>query len=133
MIGSRYHDSEMTIRDKKHILVTCAIIERDGLVLAAQRSAVMSMPLKWEFPGGKIKPDETPEKCFRRMQGRGILGRSGPSDSRRLPPAASKVRRRRPGNCVRGPQHQGVALSTLYSDKEGEKCGFPVDNWLHGR
>ena len=37
----------------KHIHVTCAIIERDGLVLAAQRSEVMSLPLKWEFPGGK--------------------------------------------------------------------------------
>ena len=44
----------------KHINVTCAIIERDGLVLAAQRSAVMSLPLKWEFPGGKIEKGESP-------------------------------------------------------------------------
>ncbi len=44
--------------------VACAIIERNGLVLAAQRSAVMSMPLKWEFPGGKIKPNESPEQCL---------------------------------------------------------------------
>jgi len=44
--------------------VACAIVERNGLVLAAQRSAVMSMPLKWEFPGGKIKPDESPEQCL---------------------------------------------------------------------
>jgi 8-oxo-dGTP diphosphatase len=50
----------------KHIHVTCAIIERDGLVLAAQRSAAMSLPLKWEFPGGKIDPGETPEECLRR-------------------------------------------------------------------
>jgi 8-oxo-dGTP diphosphatase len=50
----------------KHIHVTCAIIERDGLVLAAQRSAEMSMPLKWEFPGGKIDPGESPEECLRR-------------------------------------------------------------------
>jgi len=49
---------------KKHIHVTCAIIERDGLVLAAQRSAGMSMPRKWEFPGGKIRPDEKPEECL---------------------------------------------------------------------
>lgn len=50
----------------KHIQVTCAIIERDGLVLAAQRSAAMSMPHKWEFPGGKIDPGESPEECLRR-------------------------------------------------------------------
>jgi 8-oxo-dGTP diphosphatase len=47
-----------------HIHVTCAIIERDGLVLAARRSAVMSMPLKWEFPGGKINPGESLPECL---------------------------------------------------------------------
>ncbi len=52
--------------ESQHIHVTCAIIERDGLVLAAQRSADMSLPLKWEFPGGKIDPGETPEDCLRR-------------------------------------------------------------------
>jgi 8-oxo-dGTP diphosphatase len=50
----------------KHLHVTCAIIERDGLILAAQRSADMNMPLKWEFPGGKIDPGESPEECLRR-------------------------------------------------------------------
>ena len=50
----------------KHIHVTCAIIERNGLVLAAQRSAAMSLPLKWEFPGGKINLGESPEDCLRR-------------------------------------------------------------------
>jgi 8-oxo-dGTP diphosphatase len=50
----------------RHIHVSCAIIERDGLVLAAQRSAVMSMPLKWEFPGGKIDSGETPPECLKR-------------------------------------------------------------------
>jgi 8-oxo-dGTP diphosphatase len=47
--------------NKNHLHVTCAIIERDGCILAAQRSRTMAMPLKWEFPGGKIKPGETPE------------------------------------------------------------------------
>ncbi len=50
--------------NKNHQHVTCGIIEQDGCVLAAQRSRTMSMPLKWEFPGGKIKPDETLEHCL---------------------------------------------------------------------
>lgn len=48
------------------IHVACAIIERNGLVLAAQRGEAMSLPLKWEFPGGKIRADESPEDCLRR-------------------------------------------------------------------
>ena len=49
-----------------HIQVTCAIIERDGLVLAAQRSAAMSLPHKWEFPGGKIHQGKSTSECLRR-------------------------------------------------------------------
>jgi 8-oxo-dGTP diphosphatase len=49
-----------------HIHVACALIERNGLVLAAQRSAVMSLPLKWEFPGGKLETGESAEECLRR-------------------------------------------------------------------
>ncbi len=52
--------------DGKKIEVSCAIIERDGLVLAAQRSETMSMPLKWEFPGGKMKEGEEPDTCLKR-------------------------------------------------------------------
>lgn len=49
-----------------HLHVGCAIVERDGLVLAARRSARMSLPLKWEFPGGKLDPGESVEECLRR-------------------------------------------------------------------
>lgn len=48
----------------KHLQVSCAIIEQDGLVLAAQRSEAMSLPLKWEFPGGKLHPQETAADCL---------------------------------------------------------------------
>ena len=51
---------------KRHIHVACAIIEQNGMVLAAQRSAAMSLPLKWEFPGGKIEGGETAEECLNR-------------------------------------------------------------------
>lgn len=56
----------MTTPEGRHLHVTCAIIERDGLVLAAQRGPAMSMPLKWEFPGGKIDPGESREQCLKR-------------------------------------------------------------------
>ena len=56
----------MNEENPNHVHVTCAIIERDGLVLAAQRSRFMRMPLKWEFPGGKIEPGEGPEACLHR-------------------------------------------------------------------
>ncbi len=50
----------------KSLHVSCAIIEKDGLVLAAQRSATMKMPLKWEFPGGKIEAGESPASALLR-------------------------------------------------------------------
>jgi len=48
----------------RHLHVACAIIEQEGMVLAAQRSATMTLPLKWEFPGGKIETGESPEECL---------------------------------------------------------------------
>ncbi len=48
------------------INVTCAIIEKDGLILVTQRSEQMSLPLKWEFPGGKIEGEESTEACLKR-------------------------------------------------------------------
>lgn len=48
----------------KHLHVTCALIETGNNVLCAQRSATMNMPLKWEFPGGKMHEGETPGECL---------------------------------------------------------------------
>ena len=50
----------------QHLQVACAIIEKGGAVLATQRSTMMSLPLKWEFPGGKIAPGELPAECLQR-------------------------------------------------------------------
>ena len=49
---------------KPIIKVPCAIIEREGKVLAAQRSASGSLPLKWEFPGGKLEEGESDEEAL---------------------------------------------------------------------
>lgn len=46
--------------------VTCAIVVDRGEVLVTQRSERMAHPLKWEFPGGKVKEGELPEYCIRR-------------------------------------------------------------------
>jgi len=50
----------------KRISVACALIELNHKVLVVQRSATMNMPLKWEFPGGKVEPNESPEDCIKR-------------------------------------------------------------------
>lgn len=46
--------------------VTCAIIVYENKILICQRSAAMKLPLKWEFPGGKIELGESKEDCLRR-------------------------------------------------------------------
>jgi 8-oxo-dGTP diphosphatase len=46
------------------IPVVCAIIERDDLVLVAQRPAHKHLPLKWEFPGGKVESGEAAEAAI---------------------------------------------------------------------
>ena len=46
--------------------VTAAIIKRNGNILIAKRSSNSSLPNKWEFPGGKVDLDETPEECLAR-------------------------------------------------------------------
>ena len=49
------------------ILVVTAIIERkDRRLLIGQRRRTDSSPLKWEFPGGKVKAGETPVQALTR-------------------------------------------------------------------
>ena len=55
-----------SIQNHSPIHVVCAVIEQNGLILCAQRSETMALPLKWEFPGGKIEPGEAEEPALMR-------------------------------------------------------------------
>ena len=48
------------------ITVAAAVIERGGLILIGQRKRGGRHALKWEFPGGKVEPGETPEAALER-------------------------------------------------------------------
>lgn len=49
---------------KKYINVVGAVIHSENKILCAQRNENMSLPLKWEFPGGKIENGETEEETL---------------------------------------------------------------------
>jgi len=46
--------------------VVAALIFKDNQILVCQRTRHQTMPLKWEFPGGKIEPGEQPRDALRR-------------------------------------------------------------------
>ena len=49
------------------IAVVAAVIQReDRRLLIGQRRRNDTSPLKWEFPGGKVEPGETPETALAR-------------------------------------------------------------------
>ena len=43
------------------LVAACALVDADGRVLIAQRPAGRPMAGLWEFPGGKVELNETPE------------------------------------------------------------------------
>jgi 8-oxo-dGTP diphosphatase len=46
--------------------VVAALIVKDGKILVCQRTRHQTMPLKWEFPGGKIEEGEQPVNALER-------------------------------------------------------------------
>lgn len=48
------------------IQVVCGIIYRNENIFLARRKPEKSEGGKWEFPGGKLQPNETEEQCLRR-------------------------------------------------------------------
>lgn len=48
----------------KHVVA--GVLVKNGDILICQRTRHQTMPLKWEFPGGKIEPGEQPRDALRR-------------------------------------------------------------------
>ncbi|MFL5281990.1 MAG: bifunctional GNAT family N-acetyltransferase/(deoxy)nucleoside triphosphate pyrophosphohydrolase [Rhodopila sp.] len=46
------------------LVVACALVDIDGRVLLARRPEGKKMAGLWEFPGGKMRPGETPEAAL---------------------------------------------------------------------
>jgi 8-oxo-dGTP diphosphatase len=46
------------------VVVTAAVIERDGRVLVTKRPAGVHLEGHWEFPGGKSNPGESLQACL---------------------------------------------------------------------
>ena len=51
-------------RTRKHVVA--GILVRGDEILCCQRTEHQALPFKWEFPGGKIEPGETPQEALRR-------------------------------------------------------------------
>lgn len=75
------------------IHVVGAIIVRDDLVFAARRRPERSAGGLWEFPGGKVEPDEAPEAALRRelREELGVEVRVGDLASRHTTPVGSAL------------------------------------------
>lgn len=48
------------------IIVVAAVIEEGGRYLITQRRETAVLPMLWEFPGGKVEPDETDNAALAR-------------------------------------------------------------------
>ncbi len=61
------------------ILVVAGIMQKDGMIFAAQRNEQKHQALKWEFPGGKVEKGESPEEALERelFEELGIFTKTG--------------------------------------------------------
>jgi len=46
------------------LVAACALVDVERQILVAERPPGKAMAGLWEFPGGKVEPNETPEQCL---------------------------------------------------------------------
>jgi 8-oxo-dGTP diphosphatase len=56
--------SDETANKPVILVVAAALVDVDGRVLIAKRPRGKQLEGLWEFPGGKVNPDETPEAAL---------------------------------------------------------------------
>ncbi len=68
----------------RSVIVVAGVLEREGRLLIGQRQKRDRHGLKWEFPGGKVEPGETPKDALRRelREELGIEAEIGPEIAR---------------------------------------------------
>jgi 8-oxo-dGTP diphosphatase len=76
--------SRTFLRSSPTMRVVAALIMRDQELLICQRTKHQSLPLKWEFPGGKIETGEQPRTALQREleEELGIVAKIGEEVSR---------------------------------------------------
>ena len=48
------------------IVVAAGIVSQNGKIMLCQRKPEDKLGLKWEFPGGKLEPSESPQRALER-------------------------------------------------------------------
>ena len=56
----------MDAESKRRIRVVAAVIQHHDKYLITQRRPTAVLPLLWEFPGGRVEPDETDHQALAR-------------------------------------------------------------------
>lgn len=58
------HGTMAAMQQQNARVVVAAVIERDGLILAARRTGPPGLAGRWEFPGGKTEPGESDREAL---------------------------------------------------------------------